>query len=110
MLKKSVSGKAVYFHCYSGADRTGYISMLIEGLLGVSEKDCSIDYELTSFCSSVGDRYRTGNPTDYDYRDGITFLRALPGTTFQNKIETYLVNQVGISQSDINDFKSLMLE
>ena len=104
------SGKAVYFHCYSGADRTGYISMLIEGLLGVSEKDCSIDYELTSFCSSVGDRYRTGKPTDYDFRDGITFLRALPGTTFQNKIETYLVNQVGISQSDINDFKSLMLE
>ena len=104
------SGKAVYFHCYSGADRTGYISMLIEGLLGVSEKDCSIDYELTSFCSPVGDRYRTGKPTDYDFRDGITFLRALPGTTFQNKIETYLVNQVGISQSDINDFKSLMLE
>ena len=104
------SGKAVYFHCYSGADRTGYISMLIEGLLGVSEKDCSIDYELTSFCSSVGERYRTGLPTDYDFREGITFLRALPGTTFQNKIETYLVNQVGISQQDINDFKSLMLE
>ena len=103
------SGKAVYFHCYSGADRTGYIAMLIEGLLGVSEKDCSIDYELTSFCSSVGARYRTGY-NDYDFRDGIAFLRALPGTTFQNKIETYLVNQVGISQSDINDFKSLMLE
>ena len=104
------SGKAVYFHCYSGADRTGYIAMLIEGLLGVSEKDCSIDYELTSFCSSVGDRYRTGKPTDYDFRDGIKFLRELPGTTFQNKIETYLVGTVGISQQDIDDFKSRILE
>lgn len=104
------SGKAVYFHCYSGADRTGYIAMLIEGLLGVSEKDCSIDYELTSFCESVGGRYRTGKPTDYDFRDGIAFLRKLPGDTFQDKIETYLVGTVGISQDDINDFKSRVLE
>lgn len=104
------SGKAVYFHCYSGADRTGYISMLIEGLLGVSEKDCSIDYELTSFCESVGGRYRTGKPTDYDFRDGIAFLRGQDGDTFQNKIENYLVNEVKISLADIDDFKSRMLE
>lgn len=104
------SGKAVYFHCYSGADRTGYISMLIEGLLGVSEKDCSIDYELTSFCESVGGRYRTGKPTDYDFRDGIAFLRGQEGDTFQDKIENYLVNEVGISRADIDDFKSRMLE
>ena len=104
------SGKSVYFHCFSGADRTGYIAMLIEGLLGVSEKDCSIDYELTSFCDSVGGRYRTGLPTDYDFRDGIAFLRGQTGDTFQNKIENYLVNTVGISQADINEFKSLVLE
>lgn len=104
------SGKAVYFHCYSGADRTGYISMLIEGLLGVSEKDCSIDYELTSFCESVGGRYRTGKPTDYDFRDGIAFLRGQKGDTFQDKIENYLVNEVGIRLADIDDFKSRMLE
>ena len=108
------SGKAVYFHCYSGADRTGYIAMLIEGLLGVSEKDCSIDYELTSFSVS-GKRYRIGydaalGSQDYDFRDGIAFLRALPGTTFQNKIETYLVGTVGIKQADIDDFKSRVLE
>lgn len=104
------SGKAVYYHCYSGADRTGYISMLIEGLLGVSEKDCSIDYELTSFCGSVGGRYRTGKPTDYDFRDGIAFLRNLEGDTFQNKIENYLVNTVGIQQAAIDEFKALVLK
>ena len=104
-------GKAVYYHCYSGADRTGYISMLIEGLLGVSEKDCSIDYELTSFCSSVGARYRTG-VNDYDFRDGIAFLRGQgqDGDTFQDKIENYLVNTVKIPLEDINEFKNLVLE
>ena len=112
------SEKAVYFHCYSGADRTGYIAMLIEGLLGVSEKDCSIDYELTSFSVS-GSRYRIGyvqgQSEDYDFRDGIAFLRSQTGNTFQEKIENYLVAPVseggiGISLDDINEFKSLVLE
>ena len=104
------SGKAVYYHCYSGADRTGYFSMLIEGLLGVSEKDCTIDYELTSFCSSVGTRYRIGGTNDYNFRDGIAFLRGKEGSTFQEKIENYLVNTVKIDQADIDEFKSLVLE
>ena len=118
------SGKAVYFHCYSGADRTGYIAMLIEGLLGVSEKDCSIDYELTSF-SVVGSRYRIGENAalgsqDYDFRDGIAFLRGQKvkegaEDTFQNKIENYLVTPVeeggiGISLDAINEFKRIVLE
>jgi hypothetical protein len=104
------SGKSVYFHCHIGADRTGYIAMLIEGLLGVSEKDCSIDYELTSFSAAAGSRFRNGEPVWYTFRDGIAYLRNLEGTTFQNKIENYLVNTVGIPQSEINDFKSAMLQ
>ena len=84
--------------------------MLIEGLLGVSEKDVSIDYELTSFSDAAGKRYRDGTPECYTFREGIAYLRNLPGTTFQNKIETYLVNTVGISQADIDDFKSRILE
>ena len=104
------SGKSVYVHCYSGADRTGYFSMLIEGLLGVSEKDCTIDYELTSFCSSVGARYRIGGTNDYNFRDGIAFLRKQEGSTFQEKIENYLVNEVKIDPNAISEFKSLVLE
>ena len=104
------SGKATYFHCYIGADRTGYIAMLIEGLLGVSEKDCSIDYELTSFSEAAELRYRTGKPRDYYFRQGIAFLRNQEGSTFQDKIENYLVNTVKISQTDIEEFKRTVLE
>ena len=42
-------GRAVYFHCAGGADRTGTLGFLIEALLGVSESDMSKDYELTAF-------------------------------------------------------------
>ena len=103
------SGKASYFHCYIGADRTGYVAMLIEGLLGVSEKDCSIDYELTSFSEAAGLRYRTGRPQDYYFRQGIAFLRGKTGDTFQDKIENY-VKSIGITQSQIDEFKSIVLQ
>ena len=104
------SGKATYFHCYVGADRTGYFSMLIEGLLGVSEKDCSIDYELTSFSDAVGKRYRTGKPEDYYFRRGIEFLRGKTGDSFQDKIEYYLVKEVGIDEGEIEEFKGIVLK
>ena len=42
-------GRAVFFHCAGGADRTGSLAFLIEALLGVSESDLSKDYELTTF-------------------------------------------------------------
>ena len=42
-------GRAVFFHCAGGADRTGTLAFLIEALLGVSESDLSKDYEITTF-------------------------------------------------------------
>ena len=110
IINTAKAGKSIYLHCHIGADRTGYMAMLIEGLLGVSEKDISIDYELTSFSDAAGKRYRNGLPDNYTFRDGIAFLRALPGATFQEKIETYLVNEVKIDQADIDAFKSLMIK
>ena len=110
IISTAKSGKASYFHCYIGADRTGYIAMLIEGLLGVSEKDCSIDYELTSFSEAAELRYRNGQPRDYYFRKGIQFLRDQEGETFQDKIENYLVKTVGISEVDIKEFKSIVLK
>ena len=47
----------VYFHCTHGADRTGSVAYLLEGLLGVSEEDRNREYELTTF-SGQADRTR----------------------------------------------------
>ena len=43
------SNYPVYIHCNAGADRTGTVAFLINGLLGVSEADLIRDFELTSF-------------------------------------------------------------
>lgn len=38
----------IYYHCWGGADRTGTLAFLMEAVLGVSEEDMYMDYELTS--------------------------------------------------------------
>lgn len=48
----------IYFHCVSGADRTGTLAYLINGLLGVSYEDLIKDFELTSFSNEIITRYR----------------------------------------------------
>jgi hypothetical protein len=102
------AGKASYFHCAIGSDRTGFWGLLVEGLLGCSVKECSIDYELTSFARNVtsGDRTRNSGL----FNDGLNFFNKRTGETLQDKITTYLVNEVGVTQADIDTFKSIILE
>ena len=102
------SGKAVYIHCAVGADRTGYVSLLLEAILGVSQKDCSIDYELTSF-SCVGIRARSGQGNVY-FTQGMQFLEGLSGATFQQKAVNYVVNTLSIRPEVVAAFQNNMLE
>lgn len=83
-IAKTVSkGDACYIHCYVGADRTGYICMLLNAICGVSKRDCTIDYEMTSF-SCVGRRAR--NKSNFDYNtEGMKLIESKSGSTFQEK-------------------------
>lgn len=59
----------VYYHCYGGADRTGTIGFLLNGLLGVSYTDLVIDFELTSYSSINNEHIRShipGHQHQYD--------------------------------------------
>ena len=61
--------KPVYYHCFGGADRTGTIGFLLNGLLGVSYTDLVIDFELTSYSSINNEHIRShiqGHQHQYD--------------------------------------------
>lgn len=56
IIQKLKEGKPVYFNCRQGADRTGTIAFVIEGLLGCYDhpsagggNQMAMDYELTGF-------------------------------------------------------------
>ena len=70
-------GRAVYFHCAGGADRTGTLAFLIEALVGVSESDLSKDYELTTF-ARTNTRLRNFRATEKETHilyETVTYLR-----------------------------------
>ena len=95
--------KPVYFHCHIGADRTGTLGVILEGLLGVSESDLYKDYELTSFSYYETLRYK-------ENIDGILeYIKTLDGETLTDKFYTYCNNEVGMTAKEIADFRMKML-
>ena len=122
------SNYPIYTHCQGGADRTGTYVFLLNGLLGVSYEDLTRDFELTSFGGNK--RWRgegkggTFGPNDTSYKtetgqtiawgdlyNGMMEYGKENGcTTLQQSIEHWFINYVGIPQSQIDIFKSIMLE
>lgn len=88
----------IYFHCWGGADRTGTVAYLLEGLCGVDEVDLAIDYELTSFAGVFGVRRRDG-PAGFS--QFVTKLKTYPGVTMKDRIEAYAEDTLGLSRSEI---------
>lgn len=93
----------IYFHCHGGADRTGTVAFLIEGLCGVSEADLAADFELTSFS-------RFGKRRCYDYDEGarhprygslVTAVKSRPGATLSEKIEDYAIRACGLRPEEV---------
>lgn len=100
--------KPVYFHCGQGADRTGSMSVMLEGLLGVNESDISKDYELTSFSPEV----RKRNSADYKgIINRIKSVGLLGGLsdTFRNHCISFALS-LGITIREINAFRAACIE
>lgn len=119
------AGKPVYFHCIYGADRTGTLGFLMEAILGVSESNLAVDYELTSFSYGLNDPPRRRGPRNeisvYRYREmleGVKTSSNFSGNGIQERIRNFLLNgypgskgaSAVISEADLDWFTDFMLE
>ena len=121
------SNYPVFIHCNAGADRTGTVAFLINGLLGVGEEDLIRDFELTSFSKVSGLRYRS-DITDgtfaeigvmkNDYDNFVAFgalINAIKsnygaeGKPLSYAVENFLTGYVGVSREEIESIKRIML-
>lgn len=98
----------VYFHCSAGADRTGTLACVLEGILGMSQSDIDKDYELTSFYTlrARNGSYQGGGPT---LAGLISQINALSGSTFRDKCVNFAAS-LGFTAAEINAFREAMID
>lgn len=93
------SAYPIYMHCWGGADRTGSLAFVLEGLCGVNEVDLQIDYELTSF-ATFGLRTRVAQ-SPYKFAEMFATMKAYPGAALKDKFEYYALNVLKLSPDEI---------
>ena len=90
-------------HCWGGIDRTGTWLYILGGMLGVSEDDLSLDYELSSF-SRWGRRSRVSEQF-LEFRNGLRRF----GDDLQEAC-TGFMRACGMSDGQLQTIRELLLE
>lgn len=105
IIHNVIYGIPTYFHCAAGADRTGAVACMIEGLCGVAQYDQDRDYELTSFYGITPyARYRTNT----SWVALINYISGRSGSTWRNKFVQWALD-LGISIADLNAFRKALI-
>ena len=126
---KTADEKPVYYHCFGGADRTGTVGFLLNGVLGVSYTDLVIDFELTSYSSIDNEHIRCHMPDNtsigekhqHSYDRWPALINQLKTDTtggyawdddalLMDNIENFLVLACGVPEATINTIRDIMLE
>ena len=100
----------VYFHCTAGADRTGTLACVLEGLLGMSQSDIDKDYELTTFYSGSGTDATARRRNESDWTGLINAIKAVSGSSFRDKCLRFAVGTCGMTVADINAYRAAMID
>ena len=100
----------VYFHCTAGADRTGTLACVLEGMLGMSQSDIDKDYELTCFYSGTSSDSAARRRNETDWTGLINAINAVPGDSFRDKCVHFAVGTCGMSMYDINAYRAAMID
>ena len=95
----------IVFHCISGADRTGTLAAILNGLLGVAEDDIYKDWETTAFHNTTG----WFNHRERGFDRLIEGFDKFPGRTLNERIAGF-VQSLGFTDADIERFRAIMLE
>lgn len=106
----SATNYPVYFHCISGADRTGALAYVLNGALGVSRHELETDWEATFYPTlpEMCKEYRPGYwRRELDFTEG--FMKyGQPNDSWRRRVELYLLD-CGITADEIAEFRRIML-
>lgn len=107
------SNYPIYFHCIGGADRTGSLAYLLNGVLGVSEHDAETDWELTFYPRRLPELTSEYTGVDYWRREG-HFREGLEKygsktSSWQQLVVEYLM-ACGVTKDELDSIRRILLE
>jgi len=99
----------VLFHCIAGADRTGALGYVLNGVLGVSRQELETDWEATYYprIPYKNDKGEFVWNSEGHFDEGFAKYGA-EGDSWNRRIELYLLD-CGIGEEEIKKFRSIML-
>ena len=94
----------IVFHCIGGADRTGTVATLLHGVLGLSDEDIWLDYQITAWHGGINDakHYRW-------FRNLVASFDRFEGETLSQRICAYF-RSIGFSDADLDRIRAILLE
>ena len=99
----------IYFHCIAGADRTGSLAYVLNGVLGVSRHELETDWESTFYPKIPDER---PDPEywcrESHFNNGFSKYGDAE-TPWNDRIVLYL-KDCGITDAEISEFRKIMLE
>jgi protein-tyrosine phosphatase len=104
-----VHDEPTIYHCSLGRDRTGTITFMILGLLGVSIADIDKDFELSSFSNFDPSTLYPALRTRGDYQAMKTYLATFGGSTLRDNIVWWFI-KAGFSLAELNAFRAAMTD
>lgn len=92
----------VYFHCDIGTDRTGLVSYIVNGLIGVSNIELYQDFLFSNF-GNIRAKRKIDSITTYKSN-----LKDYGFDSLSKNIEAYLLD-CGLTQNEVDNIKNIML-
>lgn len=102
----------IYFHCIGGADRTGSLAYVLNGILGVERHDLETDWESTFY--PMLPELESGYSGENYWRLEQHFNRGFEKygtkeTSWNDRIKLYLLD-CGVKEEEITKIRSILLE
>ncbi len=113
VMQDVINGENIYFHCRIGADRTGTLAYILEGLLQVKDEERLQDYELTFFSGLVNrHRYYSTDPTSSVSKTEKFMYMYNFMTTSNDIYNWYMEGSTNVSADNqlIADFRTAMID